>query len=48
VGAAFTAMVEKRTSKTSLNAGGRHYFIFDEVDSLSKAAQAGIKTTLSK
>jgi DNA polymerase III delta prime subunit len=32
---------------TSLNASGRHYFIFDEVDSLSKAAQAGLKTTLN-
>jgi replication-associated recombination protein RarA len=47
VGTAFTAMVEKHTSKTSLNASGRHYFIFDEVDSLSKAAQAGMKTTLN-
>lgn len=47
VGTAFTAMVEKHTSKTSLNASGHHYFIFDEVDSLSKTAQAGMKTTLN-
>jgi DNA polymerase III gamma/tau subunit len=47
VGTAFTAMVEKHTSKTSFNASGLHYFIFDEVDSLSKTAQAGMKTTLN-
>jgi DNA polymerase III delta prime subunit len=47
VGSAFTAMVEKHTSKTSFNASGLHYFIFDEVDSLSKTAQAGMKTTLN-
>jgi DNA polymerase III delta prime subunit len=47
VGTAFTAMVEKHTSKMSLNASGLHYFIFDEVDSLSKTAQAGMKTTLN-
>lgn len=47
VGTAFTAMVEKHTSKTSLNTSGHHYFIFDEVDSLSKTAQAGMKTTLN-
>lgn len=47
VGTAFTAMVEKHTSKTSLNTSGLHYFIFDEVDSLSKTAQAGMKTTLN-
>jgi DNA polymerase III delta prime subunit len=47
VGTAFTAMVEKQTSKTSLNTSGHHYFIFDEVDSLSKTAQAGMKTTLN-
>jgi DNA polymerase III delta prime subunit len=31
----------------SLNASGKHYYIFDEVDSLSEAAQAGLKTTLN-
>lgn len=47
VGTAFTAMVEKHTSKTSFNASGLHYFIFNEVDSLSKTAHAGMKTTLN-
>lgn len=31
----------------SLNASGKHYFIFDEVDNLSKQAQSGLKTTLN-
>ena len=31
----------------SLNASGKHYFVFDEVDNLSKAAQGGLKTTLN-
>lgn len=38
----------KRQDKVlSFNASGRHYYIFDEVDNLSKAAQAGLKTTLN-
>jgi DNA polymerase III delta prime subunit len=28
-------------------ASGKHYYIFDEVDNLSKTAQAGLKTTLN-
>jgi len=47
VGAQFTTLVDKQTSTVSLNASHNHYFIFDEVDSLSKAAQAGLKTTLN-
>ncbi len=47
VGTQFTTLVEKQTSTVSLNASGHHYFIFDEVDSLSKTAQAGMKTTLN-
>lgn len=47
VGTQFTTLVDKQTSLTSLNASGHHYFIFDEVDSLSKTAQAGLKTTLN-
>ena len=39
--------MEKQNSVLSLNASQRHYYIFDEVDSLSKAAQAGLKTTLN-
>jgi DNA polymerase III delta prime subunit len=31
----------------SLNASQQHYFIFDEVDNLSKLAQGGLKTTLN-
>ena len=40
-------LVEKQRKVNSLNASGLHYFIFDEVDSLSKAAQASLKTTLN-
>lgn len=47
VGTQFTSLVEKQTGTVSLNASGNHYFIFDEVDSLSKSAQAGLKTTLN-
>jgi replication-associated recombination protein RarA len=46
-GTVITDTVKRQNSVTSLNASGRHYFIFDEVDSLSKAAQAGLKTTLN-
>lgn len=46
-GTIITDTVKRQNSVTSLNASGRHYFIFDEVDSLSKAAQAGLKTTLN-
>jgi len=47
LGTQFTTLVDKQTSTVSLNASHNHYFIFDEVDSLSKAAQAGLKTTLN-
>jgi len=46
-GTVITDTVKRQNSVTSLNASGRHYFIFDEVDSLSKPAQAGLKTTLN-
>lgn len=39
--------VKKQTGVMSLNASGRHYYVFDEVDNLSKTAQAGLKTTLN-
>jgi DNA polymerase III gamma/tau subunit len=48
VGTVFTTLVDKQTANGSFNASKNHYFIFDEVDSLSKAAQAGLKTTLNK
>lgn len=46
-GTVITDSVKQQDSLISLNASGRHYFIFDEVDSLSKTAQAGLKTTLN-
>lgn len=46
-GTVITETVKRQNNVTSFNASGRHYFIFDEVDSLSKAAQAGLKTTLN-
>jgi DNA polymerase III delta prime subunit len=39
--------LKKQDKVLSLNASGRHYYIFDEVDNLSKTAQAGLKTTLN-
>lgn len=47
VGTFFTTLVDKQTNIMSLNTSQNHYFIFDEVDSLSKTAQAGLKTTLN-
>ncbi len=46
-GTAILDKVNKASSVVSFNASGAHYFIFDEVDSLSKIAQAGLKTTLN-
>lgn len=46
-GTVFTTLVGKQTDLVSFNASRNHYYIFDEVDSLSKAAQAGLKTTLN-
>jgi len=46
-GTAILERVKKQNSVLSLNTSGRHYYIFDEVDSLNKAAQAGLKTTLN-
>jgi DNA polymerase III delta prime subunit len=45
-----TAIVDKTKrilDITSLNASGLHYIIFDEVDNLSKQAQAILKTVLN-
>jgi replication-associated recombination protein RarA len=45
-----TAIVDKTKrilDITSLNASGLHYIIFDEVDNLSKQAQASLKTVLN-
>jgi DNA polymerase III delta prime subunit len=46
-GTQITEGVKKQLNVTSLNASQRHYFIFDEVDNLSKLAQGGLKTTLN-
>lgn len=46
-GTAITELVKRQLDALSLNASCQHYFIFDEVDNLSKAAQAGLKTTLN-
>lgn len=39
--------LRKQDKVLSFNASGKHYYIFDEVDNLTKAAQAGLKTTLN-
>lgn len=46
-GTSITELVKRQLNTASLNASGNHYFIFDEVDNLSKTAQAGLKTTLN-
>lgn len=46
-GIAIAELVKKQLNTTSLNKSQHHYFIFDEVDNLSKTAQAGLKTTLN-
>jgi len=38
---------KKQDKLFSFNVSGKHYYIFDEVDSLNKAAQSGLKTTLN-
>jgi replication-associated recombination protein RarA len=40
-------IVKRQNNVLSLNASHCHYFIFDEVDNLSKLAQSGLKTTLN-
>jgi replication-associated recombination protein RarA len=47
VGVNFINNVSKRLNVGSLNASRNDYFIFDEVDNLSKAAQADMKTVLN-
>ena len=39
--------LKKQDKVLSFNASGKHYYIFDEVDNLSRTAQAGLKTTLN-
>jgi DNA polymerase III delta prime subunit len=44
---AFGELIKKKYQTTSFNASGYDYYIFDEVDSLSKASQCSLKTTLN-
>lgn len=46
-GTAILDLVKRQLSVTSFNQSRHHYYIFDEVDSLSKTAQGGLKTTLN-
>lgn len=46
-GTVITDTLKKQNKVLSFNASGKHYYIFDEVDNLSKTAQAGLKTTLN-
>jgi DNA polymerase III delta prime subunit len=39
--------LKKQNKVLSFNSSGKHYYIFDEVDNLTKTAQAGLKTTLN-
>ena len=39
--------LKKQNKVMSFNASGKHYYIFDEVDNLSKTAQASLKTPLN-
>lgn len=46
-GAVIADTLKKQDKVLSFNASGKHYYIFEEVDNLSKTAQAGLKTTLN-
>ena len=46
-GTVIADILKKQNKVLSFNASGKHYYIFDEVDSLNKTAQAGLKTTLN-
>jgi DNA polymerase III delta prime subunit len=39
--------LKKQNKVLSFNTSGKHYYIFDEVDNLSKTAQASLKTPLN-
>jgi replication-associated recombination protein RarA len=42
-----TSLTKRQLDSSSLNTSGKHYFIFDEVDNLSKQAQAAMKTIMN-
>jgi DNA polymerase III delta prime subunit len=42
-----TRLTKKQLDCTALNTSGKHYFIFDEVDNLTKQAQAAMKTIMN-
>jgi len=44
---AFIKLVGRKYQTVSFNASGYDYYIFDEVDSLSKASQSSLKTTMN-
>ena len=44
---AFVELIKKKYNTGSFNASGYHYYIFDEVDNLSKSLQSALKTTLN-
>jgi len=46
-GTAMLTLVNSQAGSDFFNTSKRRYYIFDEVDSLSKAAQSGLKTTLN-
>lgn len=46
-GTSILDLVKQQLSFISFNRSGLRYYIFDEVDSLSKQAQSGLKTTLN-
>jgi replication-associated recombination protein RarA len=42
-----TRLTQKQLDISSLNASNKHYFVFDEVDNLSKQSQAAMKTIMN-
>jgi DNA polymerase III delta prime subunit len=46
-GTVIADILKKQNKVLSFNASGKHYYIFDEADNLSKTAQAGLKKTLN-
>jgi len=45
-GPTLMAQITKRSTLISANASGYHYFVLDEVDNLTKAAQASLKSAM--
>lgn len=47
MGSTFLEVVKRKHELISLNASNHHYYIFDEVDELSKSSQGELKSTLN-